>query len=168
MKFIVDLPLGGLAKWLRFLGLNTTVRSLSPGEPTSLPEPAPDTYLLTGQAVFQRFRRKDILVLAGAGPEAQLEEVVSRLKLSRRHLKPLSRCVRCNDPLVPRPREQVQGQVPDHVFFSQTEFYQCPRCHRLYWPGSHLATIQQKLEQALRRPRGGRSGRPACREGSIS
>jgi len=142
MKFVVDLPLGGLAKWLRFCGLDTTTQSLSPADPGSLPVPAPDTYLLTGQAAFQRLHRQDVLILTGAGPEAQLDEVLSRLNLSRRHLDPLSRCVRCNDPLVPRPREQVQGLVPDHVFFSQKEFHQCPRCHRLYWPGSHLSTIQ--------------------------
>ena len=168
MKFVVDLPLGGLAKWLRFCGLDTTARNLSPADPGSLPAPAPDTYLLTGQAAFQRLHRKDVLILTGTGPEAQLDEVLSRLKLSRRHLAPLSRCVRCNDPLAPRPREQVQGLVPDHVFFSRKEFSLCPLCHRLYWPGSHLATIQQKLEQALRRPKGRRASRPACREESIS
>jgi uncharacterized protein with PIN domain len=151
MKFLVDKPLGGLAKWLRFCGFDTGYQSLSPAKPGSLPPPAPDTCILTSQAALARLRRPDILVLAATTPMAQLKEVLRRLKISRRQLAPLSRCVRCNDLLVPISRDQVQGLVPEHVFQYQAEFYQCPRCHRLFWPGSHLTPISARLEQALRR-----------------
>jgi len=61
----------------------------------------------------------------------------------------VSRCGECNDLLAPIPREQALGLVPDHVFQTQAEFFQCPRCGRVYWPGSHQARIWAELDQVI-------------------
>ncbi len=87
MKFLVDLPLGGLAKWLRFCGFDAENRRLG----AELPPPAPDTYILTRQEPLQRLGRKDLLFVGAADPEAQLQEVLVRLKISPRQIQPLSR-----------------------------------------------------------------------------
>ncbi len=145
MKFLVDLPLGGLAKWLRFCGFDAATRRLSPTDRRTLPPPAPDTCILTRQEAFRRLRRPDLLVLAGETPETQLQEVLRRLKISRRRLDTLSRCSRCNEPLVSVPRDQVLDRVPEHIFHYHEQFYECPRCRRLFWPGSHLKGIAKKL-----------------------
>jgi len=146
MKFVVDLPLGGLAKWLRFCGFDAESCRLSAQDPRTLPPPAPDTFILTRQEAFRPRRRPDLLVLTAPTPEAQLEEVLRRLKLRRHRLDLLSRCSRCNEPLTPVPREQALGRVPEHVFNVHEQFYQCPRCRRLFWPGSHLTGITRRLK----------------------
>jgi uncharacterized protein with PIN domain len=145
MKFLVDSPLGGLIKWLRFCGFDTSSLLLHPEAPDSLPPPVPDTYILTRQAPPKRLRRPDLLILTADQPQEQLEEVLRRLQISRKDLSLLSRCSRCNDFLVPISRDRVQGQVPEHVFLYHKEFYECPRCHRLFWPGSHLEDITRKV-----------------------
>jgi uncharacterized protein with PIN domain len=151
MKFLLDWPLGGLAKWLRFCGFDATLVRLVPDKPGTWPPPQPQTHLLTGQAACQRLKRPDLLILAAREPEAQLTEVIRRLGISPRHLNPLSRCSHCNEPLALLDRDQVQGRVPEHVFHYQRRFYECPRCHRVYWPGSHIqgitATLREKLEK---------------------
>jgi len=146
MKFLVDQPLGGLAKWLRFSGFDAEVRRLSPG---ALPPPAPDTCLLTRRAPLARLKRPDLLVLTAAAPGEQLAEVLQLLKIPRSRLRPLSRCSRCNEPLRPLSRDQVRGRVPEHVFHYQSQFYECPRCRRLFWPGSHLPGLSRTLEEKL-------------------
>lgn len=161
MKFIVDAPLGGLAKWLRFCGFDASLRPLS-GRPGDLPSPHPETVILTLQQPLAKLYREDILVLAEATPEAQLEEVLQRLNVSRRELDPMSRCVRCNEPLLPVPREAAAGRVPEYVFHTQKDFCECPACHRLYWPGSHISGISRKVLASLRRP-GRKSGITASR-----
>ncbi len=148
MRFLVDLPLKGLAKWLRLCGLDATLIGFSTRR-TDLPEPAPETYLLTRQAAFRHRQREDLLVLAANDPEDQVAEVFRRLQLSRRDLSPLSRCGECNEVLAPVPRETALGVVPDHVFHTQAKFFQCPGCRRLYWPGSHPARIAAKLQEML-------------------
>lgn len=146
MKFLVDLPLGGLAKWLRFCGFDADCRRLSP----ELPPPAPETYILTRQEALKRQQRPDLLFISAPAPEAQLQEVLALLKISPRQLKLLSRCSRCNDQLLPIPREQVQGRVPEHVCHYQEQFWECPRCHRVFWPGSHLPAIIKALQASLK------------------
>jgi uncharacterized protein with PIN domain len=142
---LVDLPLGGLAKWLRFCGFDTVAQRLSSADPRSLPPPAPETYILTRQEAFRRAGRPDLLVLTASTPRAQLQEVRRRLKISRRSLDLLSRCSRCNDLLLPVPRDQVLGRVPEHVFNVHEQFYECPRCRRLFWAGSHLQGITRRV-----------------------
>jgi uncharacterized protein with PIN domain len=163
MKFLVDQPIKGLAKWLRLCGLDAKVINFSAQK--DLPPPAPGTYLITRQAGFRHRQRDDLLVLAANDPEDQVAEVFRLLSLSRRDLAPLSRCGECNELLVPVPRETALGLVPDHVFHTQAEFFQCPSCRRLYWPGSHPARIAAKLQQMLREADGGNDSGPPSRKG---
>lgn len=146
LKFLVDAPLGGLAKRLRFLGLDARLQVL---RKEALPAPAPDTVLLTANRALERADRQDLLVLAAREPAAQLDEVIRRLKLTRRHFRPLSRCVRCNARLTELPREEALTRVPEHIWATQAEFYHCPACGRVYWPGSHVAGISRSLAEVL-------------------
>lgn len=146
MKLLVDASLGGLVKWLRFLGFDTSVKVLKAG---ALPAPAADTLLVTANPRLAGAGRPDILLLRGPGREEQLAEICRRLGLPPGAIKPLSRCVRCNAPLRELPREEARLQVPEHVFLTQEEFFACPACHRVYWPGSHLAGISRTLERVL-------------------
>ncbi|MBI4643126.1 MAG: hypothetical protein HY790_06040 [Deltaproteobacteria bacterium] len=149
MKFIVDLPLAGLAKWLRFCGFDAAVQRLSPGAPQDLPPALADTYLLTRQQDFTRFKREDLLVLSAPDPEGQLQEVIRRLEITRGHLRLLSRCGQCNEILVSISRDQALGLVPEHVFHTQEQFHQCPKCRQVFWPGSHLPGILAKVLEKL-------------------
>lgn len=141
MKFIVDLPLAGLAKWLRFCGFDAVVQRFT----RTLPAPVPEVHLLTRQPALAQLQRDDLLVLAGPDPESQLAEVIRILKISRSDLNLLSRCPRCNEVLAAIPREQVLGLVPEHVFHTQEQFHQCPRCGQVFWPGSHLPGIMARV-----------------------
>ncbi len=151
MRFLVDQPLGGLAKWLRFCGFDATLVRLAPDKPGSWPAPRPQTHILTSQVACRRLQRPDTLILAGSDPETQLEEVIRRLSISPRRLNPLSRCSQCNEPLAPLDRDLVQGRVPEHVFHYHDHFSECPRCRRVYWPGSHIQGISGTLREKLER-----------------
>ncbi len=146
MKFLVDAALGGLARRLRFLGLDARLTVL---RREALPAAAPDTVLLTANRMLEKADRQDLLVLAAREPAAQLDEVIRRLGLTRRHFRPLSRCVRCNARLQELPREEAAARVPEHIWATQAEFYLCPACGRVYWPGSHIAGISRSLAGVL-------------------
>ena len=124
------------------------------------------TFLLTRLTGYRHLKREDLLVLGSNDLEGQLVELFRRLKLTRRDLAPLTRCGECNDLLVPVPRETALGLVPDHVFHTQAEFVQCPRCRRLYWPGSHPARITAKLRQVLQELEGPQSAPNPIRKGA--
>ncbi len=152
MRFVTDPALGGLVKWLRFCGFDAACQKFSASDPQSLPPLNPDTVILTRQAGLYRLGRKDLVLLEASTPEEQLREVFQRLQIARHDLAPLSRCVRCNQALIQVSRDEVLGRVPEHVFHSQREFSECPKCRRVYWPGSHLAAITAKLARILHLP----------------
>lgn len=145
MKFIVDFPLAGLAKWLRFCGFDTTVQRFL----QSLPPAAPGVFLLTRQQTLARMERADLLILTAPDSASQLEEVIRCLQITRDLLQFLSRCSHCNEILISLPRDQVLGLVPEHVFHTQEQFHQCPKCRQVFWPGSHLPGIKAKLLEKL-------------------
>jgi hypothetical protein len=70
---------------------------------------------------------------------------VRTLKLDH-HFKPFSLCLECNRVLVARDKEEVKNLVPDRVFETQTQYTQCPACHRIYWPGTHWEAMGKKLQ----------------------
>ena len=160
MKILMDQSLGGLAKWLRFCGFDATLMRLAPDKPGSWPPPRPGSHILTRQAAAHRLKRPDLMVLAAPDSEGQLQEVLQRLGLSARDLKPLTRCGHCNDLLTPLNRDQVQGRVSEHVFLHHRRFFECPRCHRVYWPGSHLRGITGTLRDQLARLEAGEAEPP--------
>ncbi|MGQ9688022.1 MAG: Mut7-C RNAse domain-containing protein [Desulfobaccales bacterium] len=146
MKFLVDAPLRGLAKWLRLCGFDAEIENFSPAKGGLPPVPA-GVYILSRQGRLQHLGQEEVLVLAANDPEGQLAEVFRRLNLKPQHLAPLSRCGECNGLLEPLSRDQARGLVPEHVYYTQTEFYHCPGCGRVYWPGSHPPRITAKLQR---------------------
>jgi uncharacterized protein len=147
-RFIADAHLGGLARLLRMLGVDT------------LFENAYDDRELMELALRERrvllTRDRELLkcrnVLRGCfvralKPEAQLREVVARYALAM-HCRPFTLCLHCNLPLIPAARSEVAGRVPERVLERYAEFVQCPGCRRVFWQGSHWAHMRAILEKA--------------------
>ena len=151
MKFLVDQTLGKLAKWLRLLGFDVRQVRVSPQTIISIPEPEKNTYIITSQrALAVKVHRPDVVALAAADPEAQLEELCRRLQMAPDTWKPLQRCSACNQPLAPLPVWQAQDRVPDFIALQHHHFFECPHCGRVFWEGSHQRRIRQRLQELKR------------------
>jgi uncharacterized protein with PIN domain len=55
----------------------------------------------------------------------------------------------CGGELVEVPREQAQGRVPPRSFAGHERFWECGRCRRVFWQGTHWQRIAAELEQAV-------------------
>ena len=141
-RFAVDSMLGKLAKWLRILGFDARCERI-----TSQVEL--DHLRRDGFTVVTRSRRwstqGQVLLLEANDPSEQLHELITALGITREDLQPLTRCIRCNEPLRIIPRREALGAVPDYVYETQAEFHQCPGCNRIYWPGSHSKRMSDRL-----------------------
>ena len=82
-------------------------------------------------------------------PKLQVHEVIKTLNLNYR-FKPFSLCLECNQVLVARGREDVKNLIPAHVFETQTQYTECPACHRIYWPGTHWQAMVKNLQDLQR------------------
>jgi uncharacterized protein with PIN domain len=150
VKFIADNNVGKLARWLRLIGYDTLLfKQKNDGQmiKTALSE---NRVILTKDTQFMKRR----LVTNGTlktihikqdDPKLQAQEVVKTLNLNY-HFKPFSLCLECNRALIVRDKQEVQNLVPTRVFETQTQYTQCPACHRIYWPGTHWQAMVKKLQ----------------------
>jgi uncharacterized protein with PIN domain len=80
-------------------------------------------------------------------PSRQLRELIQKKHIGLDEEKLFSRCLLCNALLGEIPRGEVEGKVPEFIFYQQKEFFRCPQCQRIYWQGSHQENMQKKIEE---------------------
>jgi uncharacterized protein with PIN domain len=89
-----------------------------------------------------------LLVVSSQSPLDQLAEVVAAFSLDWRSGL-FTRCNRCNTPLDAIDAERAQLRVPERVRLEQRAFKHCSGCDRIYWRGSHVDRIRERLEARL-------------------
>lgn len=133
--------LGRLARWLRLLGYDAP---LLPRIPAQAP---PGEALLTRRKAWQD--RPGVVFIAHDLLEDQLRQVLSELGLTPDSSRFFSRCLECNVPVQPLARADAAGRVPDYTLDTAESFTQCPRCGKVFWPGSHGKRAGERLGQIL-------------------
>jgi hypothetical protein len=149
VKFIADNNVGKLARWLRMIGYDTLFFKEKNDRrmiETALSE---GRVILTKDTQVARRRlvtdgKLNVISIKQDEPRAQLQAVMKLLNLDY-HFKPFSLCLECNQPLIPRTRDEVQNLVPPYVFKTQEQYMECPLCHRIYWQGTHWQAMVREL-----------------------
>ena len=151
IRFIVDSNAGKLARWLRIIGYDALFfNSIDDPEliDIALKEGrialTKDTQLMKRRVVTDGQLRA--VLIKNDDPKEQLHQVVKELKLDC-CLNQFTRCLECNQNLVPRSREELKELVPPYVFRTQTQYMQCPSCLRIYWRGTHWQRMKRELER---------------------
>jgi uncharacterized protein with PIN domain len=136
--FAADRTLGKLVKWLRLLGFDAVDARTENGVDLFFKMQEPARTLLTRiHAVFRGMEEREIFLIHANLPFEQLKEIIRAKRLTRTDLRPFSRCLLCNLPLESIEKTALAGQVPDYIWHCQENFYKCPGCGRIFWPGSH-------------------------------
>ncbi len=153
MKFIVDSNVGRLARWLRIAGFDTVfINDLDDNRLVRLALSEGRVLLTKDTQILKRrvvaTGRLKVILVESAEVKAQLRQVVKALNLAEK-VKPFTLCLECNQPLVSREREEVKELVPPYVFQTQTQYMQCPSCHRVYWRGTHWQRMSGELEKIV-------------------
>ena len=150
MKFLVDRMLGKLAKGLRMLGYDTIYFQGEDMHQLFHLAREEGRVILTRNSKLTPRRpgdcilriQEDLLLL-------QLKELVHQKYITLNEETLFSRCLLCNTLLDKVPREEVEGKVPDFIFYQQENFFRCSRCRRIYWPGSHQENMRKKVGELL-------------------
>jgi len=152
-KFIVDNNVGKLVKWLRIMGYDTVffdgtsdAQMISKALAEKRVILTRDTQLVQRRVVTSG-RLKAILITTDE-PEAQMQRVIAALKLNCQ-FQPFTLCLECNQPLIERSKEEVKERVPPYVFRTQSQYMECPVCHRIYWRGTHWTAMSNTLKNFM-------------------
>jgi hypothetical protein len=149
-KFIADNNVGKLARWLRLIGYDTLLLKQKDDGQMIKRALSEDRVILTKDTQFMKRRlvtngKLKTILIKQDDPRTQVQEVVKTLNLNY-HFKPFSLCLECSQALIARDKEEVQNLVPDQVFKTQTQYTECPTCHRIYWQGTHWQAMVKKLQ----------------------
>ncbi len=149
IRFVLDVHLGRLARYLRLAGFDTLYDRDATDEHLAERSFAEHRVVLTrDQGLLKRRAVTHGYCVRSTVPSRQLAEVVSRFDL-RRLVRPFSRCTMCNGELEAADPPDVEAGVPARSREHFTEFLRCPDCHRVYWKGSHFPRLEQILAAAL-------------------
>jgi uncharacterized protein with PIN domain len=145
-RFIADVMLGRLSKWLRVMGYDAYYQS-------HYKEGLLERFVGDGRRLLSR-RAKLVEQYANAvwiqsdHVHEQLQELKAKMGLTTDRSKWFSRCLLCNVPLQKASSEASVENVPDYILHQEVpDIHLCPVCGRLYWPGSHRTRMTLQLEE---------------------
>lgn len=146
-KFVLDVHLGTLAKYMRMLDFDVSYRN------DYTDNQIINNSLKEKRAILTRFLGilKQTRVTRGywvrnTNPLIQIEEIVERFNL-RNLIKEFTRCIRCNSLLKSIDKEKIFSGIPIKVKALQSEFYICKTCDKIYWKGTHYDKMSLFIEK---------------------
>lgn len=146
-RFVADVHLGTLARYLRLLGFDTAwERDLTDEDIIERSRREQRIILTRDRAILRHGRVTHGYWVRATDPERQLDEVVSALDLSGA-MRPYTRCMACNGVLRAAAPGEVAAGVPRRVLEHYDAFSKCDGCGRVYWAGSH----REKLDAVVAR-----------------
>ena len=151
IRFIVDHNVGKLVKWLRMMGYDSLFFNGDDDSEMVRQALADYRVILTRDSGIMKRRvvnngRLRAVLIDSEVPEQQMQQVINTLKLDCQ-FRPFSLCMECNKSLIERKKEEVQGRVPPYVYKTQSQYMECPACHRIYWRGTHWKAMMRKMER---------------------
>ena len=154
LKFIADTNVGKLAKWLRVMGYDALFFDGSDDSQMVAIALAEGRVILTRDTQIVRRRvatngQLKVILIQSGEPEQQMRQVVETLNLDCQ-FRPFAVCLECNQPLNEKTKQQVQDSVPPYVFQTQSQYMECPVCHRIYWRGTHWQAMTRRLEKFMK------------------
>ena len=149
-KFLADIMLGSLARWLRILGYDTAYDNrIADDEIIERCRREGRIALTRDRRLTQRSRLRGCLLIEHEELFEQIREVLKAIDHEISPNRLLSRCLECNSLLQSVDKEGIRLQVPAYVFKTQSHFKRCPGCQRIYWGGTHRRNIYQRLKTRL-------------------
>ncbi len=144
-KFIADAMLGSLVKKLRMLGIDTAYLRDAKDSQLKYLVRSQGRVLLSRDARLVRDLGKKAVLVTGSNTREEFLSIVPVFAAAHCATSPMSRCLKCNEPLVPIEPAVAMDKVPPHVLEKGTDIVFCPACGKAYWRGSHAGRMEQEI-----------------------
>jgi uncharacterized protein with PIN domain len=136
-KFVADVHLGRLAKYLRMIGIDVLYKNnFNDDEIVRISLNEKRAILTKDRGILKRNEVTHGYWLRSTKVKEQTIEVLKRFDL-KNQIKEFSRCIECNQLLKQVQKKEILDELPLKVAQKQNEFYRCPSCKKLFWKGTH-------------------------------
>jgi len=140
MRFICDITLGKLTKYLRILGLDTV--SINNFDMLNTYKNLADPPLLFTKRKKAISYQPTIFIRANR-VEEQIKEIENSIKPYINSNDFMTRCIECNTLLGSAEKADIEARVPEYIYHHQEEFKECPSCKKVYWEGTHTEHMRK-------------------------
>jgi uncharacterized protein with PIN domain len=149
IKFIPDVHLGKLVKYLRLCGFDTYYdNDISDHELISISLIEKRIILTRDRGLLKNKRVTHGYWIRSSNTDEQFKEVLDRFDL-KSNLQPFTRCLECNGVLEDVQKEKISDHLLPKTKKYYTEFRRCSGCNRIYWEGSHFEKMKKEINKLL-------------------
>jgi hypothetical protein len=152
-RFMVDINVARLTSLLRLAGFDT--ESVSESAQLHSKRDIAEASAATGRILLSRdkelLKHREVTfgrLVRAQDPQSQLYEIIKIYGL-RPEVSPFSRCLKCNDTLVPVTKESVVHRLEPLTKKYYHSFKRCGSCLSIYWQGSHHQAMLDLLTPIL-------------------
>ena len=150
-RFVVDVNLGKLARWLRLLGFDTFYRNdFADAEVVRVAARESRIVLTRDRRLLHHKAITHGYWVRSVDPEQQVHEVVRRFQLEA-SIAPFHRCLPCNGPIHRVEKAAVLERLEPKTRRYYDEFYRCDDCGKVYWKGPHFAHLEGTVKRLVER-----------------
>ncbi len=151
-SFVADAMLGKIARKLRMFGFDTIYDSnIEDYDILNSSKYTKRIVLTSDNALFNRCKKKGIdAILTYKKTEIEnLVTILSSLGIRFINLQQLPYlCTCCNGLLdTITDKSLINHEIPIHVLNNNKMFYECRKCSKIYWKGSHIEHISRLIKR---------------------
>ncbi len=146
-KFVLDVHLGTLARYMRMLGFDTKYENyFSDKEIIRISLKEKRAILTRDLGILKHSSVTRGYFMRNTSPQKQIEEIVNRFDM-KNEIKEFTRCIDCNYFLKKIDKEKIIGRIPAKVKTIYSQFYICKKCDKVYWHGSHYEKMKLLVDK---------------------
>jgi len=148
-KFILDIHLGKLARYLRMFGISAEYGLI---DDNAIIEKAISEKLIILTKDRQMLKKNEVIygyIVRADTLKKQLYEVTLKYNLQK-WFNPFTRCMECNGELVSISKQEVLNRLPEKVKERYEEFAVCRQCGKVYWGGTHYENMNNFIEEFIK------------------
>lgn len=149
VKFILDVHLGKLAKFLRLVGFDTIYKNQQDDKKIIQLAKQDKRIILTRDiGILKHSEVTHGYYVRSDDPKKQLLEIIQRFDL-KDAVKPFTRCLECNGILKQADKDKIKEQLDQSTEKYYNTFYICKNCKKIYWKGSHYKDMMEFIKRVL-------------------
>ena len=140
-KFILDVHLGRLAKYLRAMGFDTLYRNdYDDSEIADISNREKRIILTRDKGLLMRKNVRRGHWVRNTRVKEQVFEITRKFDLSSK-ITPFKRCMDCNGLIEQVSKESILQLIQPGTRKYYEDFFRCHDCHKIYWKGSHYGRM---------------------------
>jgi uncharacterized protein len=150
MKFVADTMIEKLARWLRILGYDVVSDySKSLKNLVEISNNEARVFLTRRKSFPDGIAPETLYVICSENFDEQMRRIIRQFSLDTKS-NLFTRCTVCNvqvEKVIDK--ETVKNKIPRMSWEGFNEFYECPKCRKVFWKGARVDKTIKKLNNIL-------------------